>query len=199
MWKAAAVAGWSGHIRLEKNLPHGAGIGGGSADAAAALRYLERPDLAVSLGADIPVCLNASAQRMRGVGEVLTPLNPPELWAVLVNPHVTVRTPDVFSGLLKKQNDAMPDQLPSFKETSEVIAWLAEMRNDLEAPAITAQPIIRDVLTALEDLPEAKLCRMSGSGATCFALFESQAMAKHAASYLQATHPDWWIVDCALS
>jgi 4-diphosphocytidyl-2-C-methyl-D-erythritol kinase len=200
VWKAAEAAGWRGHIRLEKNLPNGAGIGGGSADAAAVLRYLERPDLAASLGADISVCVGASAQRMQGVGEMLTLLDSfPQLWAVLVNPAVKVPTPDVFNGLLQKENAAMPGELPSFGTPDELIAWVAELRNDLEVPAIAAQPIIRDVLDALTDLPGARLCRMSGSGATCFALFENGELAKQAARDLKKAHPNWWAVECTFS
>ncbi len=200
VWQAAEMAGWTGHIWLEKNLPNGAGIGGGSADAAAILRYLERPDLAMSLGADVPVCLGATAQRMQGVGEVLAPVDElPQLWAVLVNPGQSVPTPMVFNGLVQKQNTAMPERLPKFQSTREMLLWLADMRNDLEAPAIDAQPIIDEVLRALSGLPNVGLCRMSGSGGTCFALCDNQGWAELMARDLQIAHPDWWIVDCALN
>ncbi|MGC1494821.1 MAG: 4-(cytidine 5'-diphospho)-2-C-methyl-D-erythritol kinase [Sulfitobacter sp.] len=200
VWQAAVAADWSGRIRLEKNLPNGAGIGGGSSDAATMLRYLDRADLAAALGADVPVCVAASAQRMQGIGDVLTPIDGfPKLWAVLVNPGVSVATPDVFKGLAKKQNSGMPTALPKFHSSRELMLWLAEMRNDLETPAIAAQPIIGDVLRALSGLSDVGLCRMSGSGGTCFVLCDSKGQAASAAHDLRKTHPDWWIVDCALS
>lgn len=200
VWKAAVTAGWTGHILLEKNLPNGAGIGGGSSDAAAILRYLARPDLALSLGADVPVCLGATAQRMRGIGDDLTTLDGfPALNAVLVNPGVGMPTPDVFRGLAGKENAGMPEPVPTFRTPQDVIAGLAAMRNDLEAPAILIQPIIARVLDALAGLRHAKLRRMSGSGATCFALFENAAAAKEAALDLQGAHPEWWVKACRLS
>jgi len=200
VWKAAVLAGWCGHIRLEKNLPNGAGIGGGSADAAAVLRFLGRPELAPSLGADVSVCVGAFAQRMQGIGEVLTPLvNFPELSAILVNPGVTVATPEVFKRLSEKQNQPMPDALPMLTNADAAIGWLAGRWNDLEAPAIATQPIIKNVLDALANVPNAALVRMTGSGATCFALFQNGDFAKQAAHDLQQAHPDWWVVDCVLS
>lgn len=200
VWKGAVAAGWTGHIRLEKNLPNGAGIGGGSSDAAAFIRYLARPDLAASLGADVPVCLGATAQRMRGIGDELTMLDGfPVLNALLVNPGIGVPTPDVFRGLADKENAAMPEPVPSFRTPQEIFAWLAAMRNDLEVPAVAIRPIIGDVLDALAGLRHAKLHRMSGSGATCFALFENGDAAKEAALDLQRAHPDWWVKPCRLS
>lgn len=200
VWQAAEMAGWFGHIRLEKNLPNGAGIGGGSADAAAVLRYLDRPDVAADLGADVPVCLRATAQRMQGIGEVLTPVDrAPRLWAVLVNPGISVPTPMVFKGLVSKQNTAMPIGFPDFKSSREMMVWLSQMRNDLEAPAIAAEPMIGEVMRALSGLPNVGLCRMSGSGGTCFALCDNQGWAELIARDLQKAHPNWWIADCALS
>lgn len=200
VWKAALAAGWSGHIQLEKNLPNGAGIGGGSSDAAAVLRYLDQANLAPSLGADVPVCVGASAQRMQGIGDVLTPLGGvAKLWAVLINPGVSVATPDVFKGLVQKQNTAMSVSIPRFNSSRELILWLTGMRNDLEMPAIAAQPIIGDVLDVLSSVPDIGLCRMSGSGGTCFGLFDTQAQAVSIARDLKRSHPNWWIVDCALS
>lgn len=200
VWQAATAAGWCGHIRLEKNLPNSAGIGGGSADAAAALRYLKRSDLAPSLGADVSVCLDATAQRMQGIGDILTPLGGfPALYAVLVNPGASVLTQTIFQGLGNKQNPPMPANLPRFTSAIEATKWLANIRNDLELPAIKAQPIIRDVLDTLSATPNAKLTRMSGSGATCFALFETADVARQAAQDLQMAHPDWWVQNCVLN
>lgn len=199
-WQAAQMAGWSGHIQLEKNLPNGAGIGGGSSDAAAVLRVLERPDLALGLGADVPVCLAATAQRMQGIGEELTRLEGmPQLWAVLVNSGARVPTPRVFKGLTEKRNAAMPATLPQFTSPQDMIGWLTEMRNDLEPPAIAAQPAIGEVLHALSGVANGGLCRMSGSGGTCFALCDTAQGAGEMAQDLQKTHPDWWITHCALN
>ena len=200
VWQAALMVGFSGHIKLEKHLPHGAGIGGGSSDAAAVLRSFDAPAQAVSLGADVPVCLRAKAQRMRGIGEDLTTLPDfPRLWAVLANPGVTVPTPKVFAALQTKANPPMPDTLPPRLSARAMIDWLRAMRNDLEAPAMAIQPAIGTVLVELSRLPGAALCRMSGSGATCFALFEDQGLSEIAARDLARAHPDWWVRDCALS
>jgi 4-diphosphocytidyl-2-C-methyl-D-erythritol kinase len=200
VWQAADAAGWSGHIRLEKNLPNGAGIGGGSADAAAVLRYLQRPDLAPALGADVSVCLKSFAQRMQGIGEVLTPTQiVPQVSAVLVNPGVGLATPKVFNQLSNKNNPPMAKVLPTVISTADALTFLGDQRNDLEGPAINVLPLIQDVLDVLNATPNAKLSRMSGSGATCFALFEDRVAAKQAAQTVQHAHPDWWVADCVLS
>ncbi|MDQ2093541.1 4-(cytidine 5'-diphospho)-2-C-methyl-D-erythritol kinase [Rhodalgimonas zhirmunskyi] len=203
--KAAAAMGASAAFTLEKHLPAAAGIGGGSSDAAAALRLLSAmtgqspPDHPEVLGADIPVCLMARAARMRGIGEVLSPLALPPLPAVLVNPRVEVPTGAVFAGLARKDNAPMPDPLPTFDDPRQAIAFLATQRNDLEPPARQAQPVIDEVLTALRALPGAALARMSGSGATCFALFERPDDATEAARLLAAAHTGWWIAPTCLS
>jgi len=189
VWQAAELAGWTGHIRLEKNLPHGAGIGGGSSDAAAVLRMFGGAKRAATLGADVPVCLNTTPQRMRGIGDKLEPLSAlPDLEIVLVNPNVVVPTGPVFSGLYGKQNAPMPDGLPDFDSAESFSDWLRAQRNDLEAPARAIAPQIDDVLGALGG---ALLARMSGSGATCFGLFSAGA-ARHAARIAEA-NPDWWV------
>ncbi len=200
VWQAAEAAGWFGHMELEKNLPHGAGIGGGSSDAGAVLRYLQRPELAAGLGADVPVCFGATAQRMQGIGDVLAPIPAlPELWGILVNPGVSVPTPKVFKGLRRKQNPAMPATIPGFKSAREMMLWMSEMRNDLEESAIAAEPAIGEVLRVLSGQPNVGLCRMSGSGGTCFALCDNQGWAEIVAREVQRAHPDWWVVDCRLS
>lgn len=189
VWRAAAVAGWVGHITLEKNLPHGAGIGGGSSDAAAVLRTFGAVDQALSIGADVPVCLSSTPQRMRGIGEVLEPLAPlPELEILLVNPQVPVPTGQVFAGLTSKRNTPMP-ALPNFNDVAALCHWLGAQRNDLEQPARAVAPQIDTALAALEG---ALFARMSGSGATCFGLYERGAAAAAAAQIAQ-THPGWWV------
>ena len=188
VWRAAEVAGWTGHITLEKNLPHGAGIGGGSSDAAAVLRRFGAVDQALSLGADVPVCLSSKPQHMRGIGEVLEPLAPlPELEIVLVNPQVPVPTGQVFAGLTSKQNPPMPP-LPEFADIAALCRWLGAQRNDLELPARAVAPQIDTALGALEG---ALFARMSGSGATCFGLYERGAAS--AAAQIAQAHPDWWV------
>lgn len=184
---------------LDKHLPAAAGIGGGSADAAAALRLLARlagralPVQPEMLGADVPVCLVLRAVRMRGVGEALDPLPLPALPCLLVNPRVAVPTGAVFSALTRKENPAMPVRIPPLATPRAAAAWLAQQRNDLQAPAIGIQPVIGTVLATLEALPGALMARMSGSGATCFALFGDEAAARAAAADLEAARPEWWV------
>tara|TARA_R110002110_G_scaffold6407_49_gene32046 strand:+ start:1008 stop:1817 length:810 start_codon:yes stop_codon:yes gene_type:complete len=198
VWRAAQLAGWAGHIRLEKNLPHGAGIGSGSADAAALLRHFGAAENAADLGADVPVCLLGQAQRMQGIGEILTPIHHlPPIFSVLANPGVPVATPAVFRNLRSKTNPAMPAHLPDFKTASGFLDWLMTQRNDLEIPARRVAPVVGDVLAALKTL--SPHVRMSGSGATCFALFEDRARAEQALTRLRSAQPDWWSVACGLS
>lgn len=200
VWKAAEMAQARAQITLEKNLPHGAGIGGGSSDAAAVLRYYDVWEGAALLGADVPVCLMAKAQRMRGVGDVVTAVEGlPELCAVLANPGVHVPTPQVFKALTHKDNAPMPELLPAFAAGEDCIQWLATQRNDLQDAAICQTPVIANVISSLEALPGAQLARMSGSGATCFALFQNKGDAQAAAAILADDHPDWWIEPCRLS
>jgi 4-diphosphocytidyl-2-C-methyl-D-erythritol kinase len=190
VWQAAVCAGWTGHIRLEKNLPHGAGIGGGSSDAAAVLRAFGGTAQAADLGADVPVCLSSAPQRMRGIGDVLEPLGPlPQLEIVLVNPAVVVPTGPVFAALHSKENPAMPAHMPAFSSAKALCDWLALQRNDLEPPACQIAPQIAQALEALEG---ALLARMSGSGATCFGLFEDGSEAL--AARIRRDHPDWWVM-----
>lgn len=198
VWRAAQAAGVTGHITLEKNLPHGAGLGGGSADAAALLRslYGDRAEQGIglektlTLGADVPVCMSAAPQRMQGVGEKLTYLWPiPELHMVLVNPRVAVPTPEVFKRLEGKQNAPM-GAVPQTNDLSHFIDWLATQRNDLQPPAVAFAPLIDDTLSALDG---ARLVRMSGSGSTCFGIYDDAAAAADVAKAISATHPDWWV------
>ena len=194
--RAAQAAGLdAAAISLEKHLPAAAGIGGGSSDAAATLRAVaqikpgNRPD-PLALGADVPACLAAQTLRMSGIGEqiVLVP-GVPVLDAVLVNPGVSVSTPQVFSALQDKNGTPMPD-LPRFADAAALIAWLAGQRNDLQPPARMVQPVIGQVLEVLSD---ASLARMSGSGATCFGLYADTAAAHDAAKRIARDRPGWWV------
>ena len=200
-----------GRFALEKRLPVAAGLGGGSADAAAALRLLARANrialddprllqAARASGADVPVCLDPRARLMRGIGEILSePLDLPRLPAVLVNPGVTVPTKDVFVALRLKPSTEIAAPSSPFQlaraggERAALLATLEDDRNDLEAPAIRLQPVIADVLTELRKLPACRLARMSGSGATCFGLFASTRAAQTAARTLRTRHPNWWV------
>lgn len=196
VWRAAELVGWTGEIHLQKTLPHGAGIGGGSSDAAAVLRALNYPGSGVALGADIPVCQRAQATRMAGIGDQLTAIDPrPHLHAVLVNPGSFVPTPAVFQALATKTNAPLDPPPPP----TDWIPWLRAQRNDLQGPAISVAPVIAEVLTALEMDPACRLARMSGSGATCFGLYESNQDAARAADALTKEHPEWWCVATDLS
>lgn len=205
VWKAAQGAGWTGSICLDKHLPHGAGIGGGSSDAAAVLKVLQDqfsqiPEtLALSLGADVPVCIGATAARMQGIGEQVSSLSLPTLPALLVNPGVEVPTGTVFSALQSRENPAMPSQIPDFDGPEACAAWLSAQRNDLEAPACGIAPVIDRVLSDLRDSKKALLARMSGSGATCFAIYPDMKAAHFAAYEIGAEHPEWWCFATELS
>ncbi|MCF6272701.1 MAG: 4-(cytidine 5'-diphospho)-2-C-methyl-D-erythritol kinase [Rhodobacteraceae bacterium] len=197
--RAAEFLGYEGGILLEKNLPVASGIGGGSADAAAALRLISRvtgqalPDGA-ALGADVPACLLSKPLRMQGVGERLTPLPPlPDFFILLVNAGAAVSTPRIFRAL-KNVNNPAGSELPQGLSTSGFFEFLATQRNDMQAAAIEACPTIADVLAALRALPDCALSRMSGSGGTCFGLFYSAQAAHAAATALKNARPDWWVV-----
>ncbi len=193
-------------IRLEKNLPVAAGIGGGSSDAAAVLRAAallpgvemapaEMMQRAALLGADVPVCLAGVPARMRGIGERIDPLARPlpEAWMVLANPGVRVATPAVFAALRQRENPPMPDDLPRFGDVRDLAAFIEAQRNDLEPPALALAPLIGDVLAALRAAPGCCVARMSGSGGTCFGLFDNREAAEAAALKLRSGHPDWWV------
>lgn len=202
----------SGRFHLVKRLPVASGIGGGSADAAAALRLLARlnelplshpPLLAVAgrIGADVPVCLEARARVMRGIGERLgQPLRLPRLFALLVNPGVAVETAPVFRALGLKAGQGHAAAAEAFKAeeaalttSASLIAALAASGNDLEAPARSVAPAIGEVLSVLSALPGCRLARMSGSGATCFALFDDCHASAAAGKLLAYGRPDWWL------
>jgi len=192
-------------IRLLKRLPVASGIGGGSADAAATLRGLcrlyGRPTadpsvtaLALSLSADVPMCLDGRPARVAGVGERIAPTAGRLAFGLLLaNPRVGVSTPAVFQALERRDNPPLP-ALPAFGTAADLAAFLAiKTRNDLEPPAKAIAPVIADVLAALAGLPGVRLARMSGSGATCFGLFDDRAAADVAGARLAADHPGWWV------
>lgn len=189
VWKAAEAADQTLAVTLHKNLPHGGGIGGGSSDAAAVLRTFGAHGAAISLGADVPVCLSNTPQRMRGIGEDVCPVpDIPALDLVLVTPHVHVSTPDVFKRLRNKQNPPM-DRMPKH-DRAAFLGWLKSQRNDLQAPAAAGNPAI---LVALKALQDAELARMSGSGSTCFGIYPSADAATRAAQFISAKNPRWWV------
>ena len=209
----------SGSFTLDKVLPVAAGIGGGSADAAAALRLLAKLNglalddgrlLAVALatGADVPVCLASRACDMTGVGDTLTPLSLPIIPCVMINPCVPVPTKDVFTALGLRNGELLVSATDVFRGTdwpeagASVEDWvevLAASANDLEAPAMRIQPVIGEVISALNATNGAWLARMSGSGATCFAIYENTVEAGRAAEKIRRDHPGWWVHSGTLS
>jgi 4-diphosphocytidyl-2-C-methyl-D-erythritol kinase len=197
-----------GVFDLEKRLPVAAGLGGGSADAAAALRLIAQanglaaddPDLyaaARATGADVPVCLDPRPRIMRGIGEVLSgPLALPSLPAVLVNPGLALATKSVFAGW--KPAPAQTDALDAgvvgkLKDREQLLLLLMGQSNDLEGPAIALRPVVAEALAALRVLAGCDLARMSGSGATCFGLFASAGAAAAAEKFLSVKQPGWWV------
>jgi 4-diphosphocytidyl-2-C-methyl-D-erythritol kinase len=204
--KAAKLFDLPVAISLDKHLPTAAGLGGGSSDAAATLYAMADltgnttlPAGATELGADVRVCLARQASRMRGIGEEVQPVEGmPELFAVLANPGVVVSTPEVYAALDEKHNPGLPKRIPRWRGAWSAVDWIAKQRNDLEGPARKIAPVIGDVLDALTALPGARFARVSGSGATCFALFEERAEAEAAAEILSDAHPDWWVTAATL-
>jgi 4-diphosphocytidyl-2-C-methyl-D-erythritol kinase len=202
-----------GEFTLDKVLPVAGGIGGGSADAAAALRLLAQLnglaiddecliEVARLAGADVPVCLSSRACVMTGVGETLLPMSLPKMPCVMVNPRVPVATRDVFGALGLRNGELLVGatdviEAPGWPEAGASLEdWveaLAAGCNDLEAPATRIQPVIGEVLSALNATNGAWLARMSGSGATCFAIFENTAEAQRASQKVQLDHPNWWV------
>jgi len=198
--KAATACGFPMELSLDKHLPPSSGIGGGSADAAATIRAAMRlggpqmtSDHALLLGADVPVCLASKSTRMQGIGDVLTPVKLPSLHLVLVNPGVEVSTPAVFAQLARKDNDPMPKELPHWPDSLAFTDWLGTQRNDLQNPAVKLAPEVAAVLVALALSPEVLLTRMSGSGATCFAIYPDRFKAEAAAAQIAQSNPWWWV------
>jgi 4-diphosphocytidyl-2-C-methyl-D-erythritol kinase len=191
-------------IRLDKHIPAGAGLGGGSSDAAAALHALNElwelrlglDDLIAlggRLGADLPMCLVGRALRAEGTGERIAP-HPgmPALPIVLVWPGKPVSTPAAFAGLERRDNPPMPD-LREARTPAEMANWLQGCRNDLEGPALRLAPEIGDALASLRGTPGCLLARMSGSGSACFAIYPAAEEAERAASIVCQAQPNWWV------
>lgn len=191
-------------LRLVKRLPIAAGLGGGSADAAAALSALDAlwglglpperlRDVGLTLGADVPVCLYGRPARMRGVGERLDPVRGlPELPLLLVNPGVQLATAEVFGALRLPDTLAAREPFPAHPSVIQLAAWLAASRNDLEVAAIGIAPVIGEALELLRALPGCHLARMSGSGPTCWGLFATERALRLAEARLAELRPDWW-------
>lgn len=198
-----ALGGSGARLTLTKNLPVASGIGGGSADAAAALRGLSRlwnaggkdlHEIAAALGSDIPVCVDSVAAFMEGRGEILRPvLALPLLPMLLVNPGVPVPTKDVFAALETRTSVEAALPRGHFQDTADLLRFLESTRNDLERPAIRLQPVIDEVLKAIVALPGALLARMSGSGATCFGIFADDDCCRRAARTLKEASSGWWV------
>jgi len=192
-------------IVLEKNLPVAAGLGGGSADAAASLRglnglwHLDLPDadvleVAARLGSDVPACLLSRPCWMEGRGERVRPLPAmPRFPVILVNPGILVPTARVFADLNARTGTGAMQPPTDIRTVWDLVAYLDHAVNDLEAPACRLAPMIEDVLAALDHEPGCVLAQMSGSGATCFGLFEQQEFALGAARRIAQDHPEWWV------
>jgi len=197
-----------GRFHLEKNLPVAAGIGGGSADAAAALRLLARANgialgdsrlmaAAQAVGADVPVCMDSRPRIMRGIGEVLSePIDLPPMPSVLVNPGVAVGTREVFGTFKGARVGPSLAGVPT--KTGALIELLEQQDNDLTVAATACAPVVGEVLAALRSAPGSALARMSGSGATCFALFGSREQAETAAQRLANERKNWWVQPSAI-
>ena len=194
-----------GRFRLYKMLPVAAGLGGGSSDAAAALRALAScnglapvdprlMEAARATGADVPVCLDPRARRMAGIGDILSPpLGLAPLPAVLVNPRTASPTPAVFAGLGLARGEASGRAAFSQTLADDPVAALTQGRNDMQASAERLTPAISQTLAALTEAGGARLVRMSGSGATCFGLYADRHAAARAARRLRAVQPGWWV------
>ena len=191
-------------LKLTKRLPVAAGLGGGSADAAAALRLLDRrwrlrlspPRLAAiarGLGADVPMCLASRPLIARGVGERIRAVALPRLPMVLARPPVAVPTPAVFAALDARPRPGLPP-LPASRAPDDLVRWLEQTRNDLGDAAATVARGAGAAARALARDRECLFARMSGSGAAAFGIFASGAAARRAAARLKAARPRWWVV-----
>jgi 4-diphosphocytidyl-2-C-methyl-D-erythritol kinase len=201
-----------GTVLLEKNLPVAAGLGGGSADAAALLRAVRRAnpgleervawrEVAARLGADVPVCLAGAPATISGIGDSVEqlPASPglPAMAVVLVNPRLPLPTAQVYRalGAGPAPTDRPPRSGgPPFASLASLVAFMRAVGNDLERPAVALLPAVADIKTALGDEPGCSYAAMSGSGPTCFGIFADEAAASRAAAALAARYPRWWVV-----
>lgn len=194
-------------IILTKNLPVAGGIGGGSADAAATIKALAQwcdidvaslkglDDMALTLGADVPVCLNGKAVRMQGIGEKITDFTlPSPLPAVLINPLKPCSTTAVFA----QREGAFSQAAQDYNSAQNIIDYLDTARNDLYVAAANIEPSITQIINTLEDQDGCHIARMSGSGATCFGLFRTKEDAEKAAAVIVEAHPEWWVKETIL-
>lgn len=208
-WRGAPLG-----LRLDKHLPVSSGIGGGSADAAATYRGLawlmartagpaadpaRAAERLLSLGADVPMCVPSAPARVRGIGEVLDPVpGLARLCLVLVNPREALPTPAVFGALRDKANPDLPRLPPDPGAAPALTRYLAQQRNDLEAPALALAPVIGTVLDRIASSAGCQLARMSGSGATCFGIYPDAATADQAARRIARDNPGWWVKSAVL-
>lgn len=197
------------HVSLEKHIPVAAGMGGGSADAAAVVRGcmalwntampddLNHAALAAELGADVPVCHVGRAAWVSGIGESIAPAPAfPDLWMVLINPRIAVPTARVFQAFTggHRTTEFEDGVGPAWDESvRDFVDYLSARANDLTAPAQTVAPVVGDVLNTLHSTGGCRLARMSGSGPTCFGLFAAEAEATSAAAAISGSRPDWWV------
>lgn len=204
--RAATGTTYGAILTLEKNIPVGAGLGGGSADAAATLRLLNRlwntgldeaalRAIAAPLGADVAMCLASVPVIAQGIGEIVTPLEAfPRAYAVLAHPRAPLLTAEVYRALVVPQFKPATQTATQYNTYKDVVASLQQTGNDLQAPAITVCPAIAELLQALAQVsPTPDLVRMTGSGACCFALYETHENAATAAHALAQDHPQWWV------
>jgi 4-diphosphocytidyl-2-C-methyl-D-erythritol kinase len=205
-----------GAVELEKNLPVAAGLGGGSADAAALLRAMRRAnperagaipwhEVAIRLGADVLVCLAGEPGLIRGIGDRIEPLEGasalPPIAAVLVNPRLALSTAPVYRALAAGPvSSGTPPSAPTgpFPDLEALVTHVRARGNDLERPAVALLPAIAEIKAALAAQPGCRLAAMSGSGPTCFGLFDDKASAAGAVVALTRAHPHWWIVETRL-
>ena len=198
------------HLKLDKSLPIASGIGGGSSDAAATLHLLthhwklplhlqDLSDIGASIGADVPVCLRASASMMSGIGEIIEPAPVlPEFSLVLINPNISVPTANVFQALSVRSGAFAPIWPQKLSDLREFVAILDRTANDLAPPAKAIAPLLMRVEEALVTTQGCLLARMSGSGATCFGIYPTLQAATSAAKQIRAAHETWWVKEAGL-
>ncbi len=189
-------------IHLEKNIPVGAGLGGGSADSAAILRYFKKKykieipksEMIAQIGADVPVCLSEKFQRVRGIGEITEEIyeNNLELWMVLVNPRINVSTRKIFQSLKETENKGL-ERFQRFKTSKDFIKYLLRQRNDLQSVACEKYPEIKCVLDAILETKNNLLARMTGSGSTCFGLYSKMEDVLRAQENMREKFKSWWV------